>query len=393
MEASATGAGGRDVAQPLLRWVLDDALPFWARNGVDRRHGGFFEQLHPDGSPIEEPRRARLVARQIYCFATGHELGWDGPAAELVGHGLDFLTRRLLTDDGTILGAVDVESGAVSGRYDPYDYAFVLFALATAARRLGDRDRLHELALRIRERLVSDYAHPLAGFEEARPRSLPLKANPHMHLFEAFLAWDAVMGTAEPSWRDHADRIARLALERMILPESGALPEFYDGDWRPTPDERGLQIEPGHQFEWAWLLLEWLGTERDGAVFAAVCRLAEIGEAHGICADREVAFGAIDEHFVQRDPTAKLWPQTERLKIWHVLSSHPMAPPSLREAARIARGRAEKGLLHYLDRSPAGIWHEVMAEDGSFPNAPVRASSLYHVVCAASVVAGKASPA
>ncbi|MBN9000495.1 MAG: AGE family epimerase/isomerase, partial [Rhizobiales bacterium] len=168
--------------------------------------------------------------------------------------------------------------------------------------------------------LVAGYAHPLAGFEEAAPRTLPLKANPHMHLFETFLAWDAVTGATEPSWRAHADRLAELALSRLILPDTGALPEFFDGDWRPLPDARGLQIEPGHQFEWSWLLLEWLGARRDAKAFAAAVRLAEIGETHGICPDRGVAFGAIDGHLRQRDAEAKLWPQTERLKVWHVLA-------------------------------------------------------------------------
>ena len=138
----------------------------------------------PDGTPIEEPRRARLVARQIYCFATGAELGWDGPAADIVAHGLDFLLTRLVAADGRVISAVAADGGPVPERYDPYDYAFVLFALAAAARRPADRARLHEVALTIREHLVAGYAHPLAGFEEAAPRTLPLKANPHMHLFE-----------------------------------------------------------------------------------------------------------------------------------------------------------------------------------------------------------------
>jgi mannose/cellobiose epimerase-like protein (N-acyl-D-glucosamine 2-epimerase family) len=62
----------------LQSWLLNAALPLWAAYGVDRERGGFFERLNFDLTPIEELRRARLVARQIYCFATGHALGWGG---------------------------------------------------------------------------------------------------------------------------------------------------------------------------------------------------------------------------------------------------------------------------------------------------------------------------
>ncbi|PPE79632.1 mannose-6-phosphate isomerase [Kaistia algarum] len=390
MRAMAAAKGGKGRAAGALgEWLVADALPFWAAHGVDRKGGGFFERIEPDGTPIEEPRRARLVARQIYCFAIGQELGWGGPAGELVRHGLDFLLGRLVLPDGTVLGAVAVDGSLRNDRYDPYDYAFVLFGLAAAAKRLGDRKELHSVATRIRERLVACWAHPYLGFEEASPRTLPLKSNPHMHLFEAFLAWDEIVGTEDPSWRAHADRIGELALTRLILPETGALPEFFDGDWRPMADAKGLQVEPGHQFEWAWLLLRWLGARRDERIFSAALRLAAIGERFGVSIERNVAFGAIDEHFHLRDGEAKLWPQTERLKAWHGLAGHRMNTDTSRALAAEREAEAEEGLMRYLDRRPAGIWHEIMAEDGSFLPGPVRASSLYHIACAAATLAEK----
>ncbi|MBN9000496.1 MAG: AGE family epimerase/isomerase, partial [Rhizobiales bacterium] len=100
MIAAEPGAAAERERSPLIGWLLGSALPYWAEHGVDRRQGGVFERIMPDGTPIEEPRRARLVARQIYCFATGAELGWDGPAADIVAHGLDFLLTRLVRADG-----------------------------------------------------------------------------------------------------------------------------------------------------------------------------------------------------------------------------------------------------------------------------------------------------
>ncbi|MDE1994267.1 MAG: AGE family epimerase/isomerase [Rhizobiaceae bacterium] len=363
----------------MTQWLIEAALPLWSRHGVDRVSGGFYEKLDFSLKPIDEPRRARLVSRQIYCFAVGHELGWTGPAKELVDHGLDFLTTHLLRDDGTVIQSIGVQSGEIDDRYDPLDYAFVLFALASAGRRLADRERMHGLAIHVRQRLFEGWAHPLGGFAETR---LPLRSNPQMHLFEAFLAWDELVGGADSSWRRAADAIGELALNRLIDPVSGALAEFFDADWRPTADSMGILVEPGHQFEWSWLLARWsIASGRDDA-FKAARLLAEIGERHGIDTDRGVAVDALHHTLGIRDHQAKLWPQTERIKAWHAMSVHPLNSPVERRKAALLLPAAIAGLTPYLTDDPTGLWHEIMLADGSFAKHPIKASSLYHLTCA-----------
>ncbi len=369
--AAATDVGA------LRDWLLASALPLWADKGVDRRQGGFYERLNRDLTPYEEPRRARLVSRQIYCFAAGHELGWDGPAAELVAHGLDFLTNRLLKADGTVIMAVSIDGSLTKTDYDPYDYAFVLFALAAAAKTLGARGELHALAQTVRDRLIANWKHPVIGFTEA----LPLKSNPHMHLLEAFLAWAEVTGGEDPKWQALADEMVELARTRLIDPATGALTEVFDADWQPAPDARGLVVEPGHQLEWAWLLMRWAQIKGDSDAFARAWRLVEIAETHGINAHK-VAFNALDERFAVRDAEAKLWPQTERLKALHTLTFHPMASAEQKAFAQSRMPEAVAGLQAYFLKAPAGLWHEVMAADGALDTQPTRASSLYHITCA-----------
>ena len=364
--------------QGLTAWLMEGALPLWARHGVDRSDGGFFEKLNFDLSPVEELRRARLVSRQIYCFSVGHALGWDGPAGELVDHGVSFLAERLIEDDGTVIMASTPDGATVKALYDPYDYAFVLFGLAMAAERGVDRARARDLACRVRDRLIADRAHPEVGFLE----DLPLKSNPHMHLFEAFLAWEEVAGAEDPLWAAQADAIAELALSRLIDPETGALSEYFDMEWRALPDARGLVVEPGHQFEWSWLLARWAALRGRADAYAAARRLAEIGETYGVDAGRGVAINALDQDFKVRDAEAKLWPQTERLKAWHQLAVNPFSDEATRAAALAKLPAAIAGLRRYLVAEPTGLWREVMRADGSFIEEPVRASSLYHITCA-----------
>ena len=46
------------------------------------------------------------------------------------------------------------------------------------------------------------------------------------------------------------------------------------------------------------------------------------------------------------------------------------------------------GLSRYLLGVPAGLWHEQMGAHGGFAAQDVRASSLYHIVCAIDTISG-----
>ena len=106
------------------------------------------------------------------------------------------------------------------------------------------------LGIELYDTLRARLAHPAVGFVETFAQAEPLSSNSHMHLLEASLVWLEL--DEDPRWRTLAEEIIELAMTRLIDARTGALPEFFTADWRPQPD---WVIEPGHQFEWAWLLL------------------------------------------------------------------------------------------------------------------------------------------
>ncbi|MEB3026030.1 AGE family epimerase/isomerase, partial [Parvimonas sp. M13] len=74
-------------------------------------------------------------------------------------------------------------------------------------------------------------------------------------LLEAALAWEEAGGDA--GWSTLADRIVKLASSRFFDRDAGLLREFFSTDWSPADGLDGSLIEPGHQFEWAWLLARY----------------------------------------------------------------------------------------------------------------------------------------
>jgi mannose-6-phosphate isomerase len=365
----------------LLNWLFQQALPFWSTRGVDRGHGGFYERLDPAGAILPEPRRARLVARQIYAFAAAERLGWAGPARPILRHGLTALDG-FFAADGTLIATRTPEGETLNGAFDSYDHAFVLFALATAHASGERQEAARARAHRLLETMRQHYAHPRAGFEEASPPTLPLKANPHMHLLEACLAWSQT--APDPAWDRLADEIAELSLAAFIDPATGALYEYFDPDWRPLPGDKKI-VEPGHQFEWAWLLIRW-GTlrERPDAI-AAARRLVALAEAHGVDPSLGLAVNELHADLTIRDHRARLWPQTERLKA-HVALQAIARDAGERAAAAGKTAEAARGMMRFFAHPVAGAWWEHIDRNGQPIIEPTRASSLYHIVLAIEVL-------
>jgi len=357
----------------LKRWLLEHAYPIWWEHGFDHRRGGFHERLAQDGTPLDEPRSARVQPRQIYCYAVASTLGWPGPALSAVRCGLDWYLTHYRRENGLFRTMVGSDGVALNDSVVLYDQAFALFGLASAAAVLADVRPLADIAAGLLARLRAERAHPLAGFEETAPPSVPLLSNPHMHLLEACLAWEALGGL--PAAAGMADEIATLALTRFIDPASGGVRECFDAAWRPAPGRAGRILEPGHQFEWAWLLLRW-GRLRDRPVaITAALRLLALGERHGVDSVRNVAMNALLDDGSVQDPDARLWPQTERLK-----AACLAALETGEECYWAVAARASHGLRRYLETPRPGLWRDRQRPDGSFVNEPAPASSFYHIV-------------
>jgi mannose-6-phosphate isomerase len=361
----------REALGRLHRWLVDDAYPLWARAGVDRARGGFQERLNQDATPTVEPRRARVQARQAYAFAQAPRLGWQGDAASIVEQGLGHFLRRFRRGDdlfrtGTLPGGEPADEHPLL-----YDQAFALLAFAEAQRVLGKAPWLIQEGRQLRAAIETHLKRSGPGFATDPGHAPPLLANPHMHLLEAALAWSEL--GEDPEWRFLAGSIATLALLRMIDRKSFMLREVFDESWAPHPGPIGRIVEPGHMFEWAWLLLRWCGD--DTATREAALRLIEVAEARGIRGG--VAIHALLDDGTVHDPDARLWQQTERLKA-HLLAAALTGDERRWSAAE----EVAQGLLLYLETPVRGLWWDRRKPDGSFVDEPAPASSFYHIVSA-----------
>ena len=253
-----------------------------------------------------------------------------------------------------------------------YDQAFVMLALATARAAGIDDPSLEARAITVRDRLLAQ-APPADGLREAGDH--PFQSNAHMHLLEACLAWEAAGG--DPGWAMLADRIVGLARSRFIDPQGGFLREYFDADWSPAPGEDGRLVEPGHQFEWAWLLTRWGRLRNDADVLTTARDLYASGR-RGVGERSRIVLDALNDDGSVRSSRSRLWPQTEWLKAALLLAE------TARDGERLVlledAAAALRALWLYL--TPDGVWRDKHLPGGEFIDEPAPASSLYHIMAA-----------
>jgi len=354
----------------LLSWLLESAYPLWASAGIDAVNGGFIETLAQNGAGLPHPRRARVHPRQIYAFAQAGSLGWSGEVGGIVRRGMDYFETYYLRPDGLFRTLAGVDGAPLDERAVLYDQAFALLGYAAAGVALDRRDAFEQRALALYRAIEHGFATADRAFRSDETHHERFESNPHMHLLEACLAW-AEIG-ADPLWAMRAHGLVDLAVTRFVRSDSGALGEAYGTDWLPAPGVAGRIIEPGHQFEWAWLLLR--ARDRHPVALRHVAlKLIGIGEHHGV--HNHVAINSLLDDFSIHDPNARFWPQTERLKA-ALLAAELTGEDRYWEMATSAAA----SLLPYIDTPVRGLWLDVQLPSGELIDSPSPASTFYHLV-------------
>lgn len=358
------------------RWLTEELLPGWARVA---RHpiGGFVSGLSGSGEPlIGQPRMLLVQARLAYSFAVAHKLGVPGDwALKAAKDAFAVIVDALRSADGGFRQS----TGPEGATRDFYDHAFVAFASAWMEHVTGDagyRSVLRETIAFLDDRM----AHPAGGYRESlEPSAGPRRQNPHMHLLEALLAACRVTGEAE--WLLRARGIVDLFLAHFFDVRTGSLIEFMTEDLAPCPGEKGDWREPGHHFEWVWLLLEYHALSADDRVLAPIERLYASAMQHGVRGFADGRVGVIEAMSAAGDPLSLdrlLWPQTEYVK------------------AEIARARhfgdgdaAKRAERHFTEirelffGNGALLWANRLGPDGGSREDIVPTRVLYHVAFAA----------
>lgn len=370
----------RNETQQLVRWLTEQALPRYrtqaAIPGLPAGMWASFEALKADGEPNAALNlRVRVQARQIFVYCRAQKMGWASDVEPMVRGLAEFIGHYAVTEcrsDGYV-HLLKPDFTCADSKKDLYDHAFFTLAYGALYDTFGDKND-HRKARRIIKWVDKEWATNNGGWQEGDYSAPWRRQNPHMHWLETCLFLFEATGKVE--WATRAKAVFALFQHHFYDPQDQVLLEFFNADWSLAPGAIGEAVEPGHMFEWVWLL-RWyerlMGEDTSEYANALWHKALAIGlDREGLVYDQVTAAGRVTE------ATKRLWPMTELIK-----AGVSQARAGIDGAELVAAKAITDLQRFYLTTPVAGVYLDKLGAANEIVDDGAPASTLYHLIGAA----------
>jgi len=362
VSSSASQSELTTLFSALQQHFVQVIVPLWQGPGWNAELALPYEAVDAQRQPLPPQRyRAMACARQLFLFSS---LIGQPSTPEAASHAAA-LFRSLQrhfhdAEHGGWFYSIDPQGAPLDRRKDLYTHAFIIFACAHYWAKV--REPLVESVLNAALNVVAERFANGDGLYEASLDedwsalgSGPLQ-NPLMHLAEAFLATLSVREDA--ATQTALDDLVAAMQQHFIDPEHGVLLEKPVGavdNW----------FEPGHQFEW-FFLLESSAQLRGSALHQSLTGAFARAELQGVDKQSGAVKAMLNVDGSVRDGTQRIWAQAEYLRAL-----------ALRPDAQASVGRQllalQKQFLH-----PGG-WNECLNDQGVVSRSDMPSTTPYHL--------------
>ena len=243
--------------------LLDDVIPFWSKNSLDRKFGGYLTSLDRDGSVFDTDKYAWPIGRQVWMYSTlFNRVEAKQEWLDIARMGAEFLLKHGMDETGKFYFAFDRAGNALKKPSNIFSDCFAILGFAQFYHASGDKTYL-ELARSTYAKIEKRWANPKHIFNKEtsiRPMQgmskFMLDANMALEM-TGVLDVEKIRELEDISLQallyEHFDEKLNLFFEN-IAPD-GSHPDTYDG----------RLIVPGHAIEAMWMVMDIAAKRSDQA--------------------------------------------------------------------------------------------------------------------------------
>ena len=250
-----------NVSEYLNQWaysykndVINNIMPFWIKNGLDRKNGGVYTCLDRDGSLMDTTKSVWFQGRFGFIAAYAYNNIEKNPEWLAASKScIDFIEAHCFDTDGHMFFEVTAEGAPLRKRRYVFSEGFAAIAMAEYALATGEK-KYAERALEIFKK--TQYFLETPGLLE--PKYLPTQpARGHsitMTLINTASRIRQVIN--DPVLTEQIDTSIAALRKYFIHPEFKALLEMVGPNGEFIDTCNGRVINPGHCIETAWFIME-----------------------------------------------------------------------------------------------------------------------------------------
>ena len=242
-----------DWSQKYRDDLVNDIMPFWLKNGLDRVNGGVYTCVNRDGSLIDSTKSVWFQGRFAFVCSFAYNTIEKNPewlaAAKST---IDFIEKHCFDTDGRMYFEVMADGTPLRKRRYVFSESFAAIAMAEYAKASGDMSYAKK-ALNLFKDIRKFVATP--GYME--PKYLPsLQAKGHSLVMILINTASRIRNVINDPVLDQQIDESIASLKDFMKPEFKALLEMVGPNGEFIDTINGRLINPGHCIETAWFLLE-----------------------------------------------------------------------------------------------------------------------------------------
>ena len=246
----------QSLASQYRQELFNNVLPFWLEKSQDKEYGGYFSCLDRAGGVYDTDKFIWLQGREVWLFAmlynsVEQRQEWLDCALQ----GAEFLKKYGHDGNYDFYFSVTREGAPIIQPYNIFSNTFACMAFAQLSKATGNPEYA-EIAKKIFQRILDRRTNPKGQWNKAFPGTRPLKdfALPMIICNMALEVEDILEDKAL------LDQTIKECLHEVLdvfyQPDLGCMLENVSAvDNRPVDCYEGRLINPGHDLEALWFLM------------------------------------------------------------------------------------------------------------------------------------------
>lgn len=239
----------------------NSVLPFWMKNSIDTKNGGFFSCLSRQGEVYDTDKFIWLQARQVWTFSKLYnDLKQNEEFLEIAIHGALFLEKYGRDEHGNWYFSLDQKGDPLVVPYNIFSDCFACMAFGQLYKATKN-ERYKKITLDTFQNILQRRSNPKGKYNKNIGQSRNLK-NFALPMILANLSME-IKELLDPQLLEALQtECVKLIMEEFYSREFGLILENVnqDGSFSDTFD--GRLINPGHGLEAMWFIMD-IAVERN----------------------------------------------------------------------------------------------------------------------------------
>ncbi|MCH5234732.1 MAG: AGE family epimerase/isomerase [Muribaculaceae bacterium] len=233
--------------------LLNNILPFWLENGLDKVNGGIYTCLDREGKLYDPTKSVWFQGRAGFIFSYAYNnIARKPEFVEASKSYIDFIEKYCFDKDGRMYFEVTADGKPLRKRRYVFSECFATIAMAEYSKASGDKNYADK-ALKLFKDIL--YFIETPGLLE--PKYLPTQpAIGHSITMILINTASVVRSVVNDPILDKRIDASIEQLKKFIHPEYKALLEMVSPEGELIDTINGRVINPGHCIETAWFLLD-----------------------------------------------------------------------------------------------------------------------------------------